>query len=322
MSLETNKIIERSPNEDYQISNLKQEIESKNAPNIEAKFELLNNANMPSGINRYRIVKNTVNWNKISWLDIMGNFFECKQWTVDFKLTDSLKIDDYKNWSTGNNNTAIIMPLPFVSNRKTEWITIVNKIKSSAETKNYRWDNAIVWFKEWRSWIIKVNIVWSNWTIEKKNQTINNPKITAYNTSEQKLLDNILDPKNWYNVCQQMSIMDGWKKSCNFVGQSEESQMEWWGRRYRFYVETYDWTTGVVDFKEDITINQAILIMQQNGIKNAVYADIIAYNMYFWDKDGNFYTREEGNDWESSYEKIPWTNTILPNKNSIIIKWK
>ena len=44
-----------------EISNLKQEVETKNAPNIEAKFELLSDANMPNGINRYRIVKKTIN---------------------------------------------------------------------------------------------------------------------------------------------------------------------------------------------------------------------------------------------------------------------
>lgn len=320
MSLDINTTIERPNNE---ISNLKQEVEKKNAPNIEAKFELLIDANMPNGINRYRIVKKTINWKQISWTDIMWNFFECKSWNIDFRLVNWSKIDDYKNWSTENNNTAIIMPLPFVAtNWKTEWITIINGIKSTSETKNYRGDNAIIWFKDWKSWIIKVNISGSNWSKEQKNQTLNNPQITAYNSSEQNLLNNILDPKNWYSVCQQMSIMDGWKKSCKFIGQSAQNQIEGWGRRYRFYVETYSWTMGVVDFREDITINQAILIMQQNGIKNAVYADIIAYNMYFWDKNGDFYTREEWNDWESSYEKIPWTNTILPNKNVIIIKWK
>jgi len=320
MSLDINTTIERPNNE---ISNLKQEVETKNAPNIEAKFELLSDANMPNGINRYRIVKKTINWKQISWTDIMWNFFECKSWNIDFKLVNWSKIDDYKNWSTENSNTAIIMPLPFVAtNWKTEWITIINGIKSTSETKNYRGDNAIIWFKNWKSWIIKVNISNSNWNTEQKNQTLQNPQITAYNPSEQTLLNNILDPKNWYSVCQQMSIMDGWKKSCKFVGQSQQNQIEGWGRRYRFYVETYDWTMGVVDFKEDITINQAIIIMQQNGIKNAVYADIIAYNMYFWDKNGDFYTREEWNDWESSYEKISWTNTILPNKNVIIIKWK
>ena len=54
MSLDINTTIERPNNE---ISNLKQEVETKNAPNIEAKFELLSDANMPNGINRYRIVK-------------------------------------------------------------------------------------------------------------------------------------------------------------------------------------------------------------------------------------------------------------------------
>ena len=320
MSLDINTTIENPNNE---ISNLKQEVETKNATNIEAKFELLSDANMPNGINRYRIVKKTINWKQISWTDIMWNFFECKSWNIDFKLVNWSKIDDYKDWSTENNNTAIIMPLPFVAtNWKTEWITIINGTKSTSETKNYRGDNAIIWFKNWKSWIIKVNISNSNWNTEQKNQTLHNPQITAYNLSEQTLLNNILDPKNWYSVCQQMSIMDGWKKSCKFIGQSPQNQIEGWGRRYRFYVETYNWTMGVVDFREDITINQAILIMQQNGIKNAVYADIIAYNMYFWDKNGDFYTREEWNDWESSYEKISWTNTILPNKNVIIIKWK
>jgi hypothetical protein len=33
--------------------------------------------------------------------------------------------------------------------------------------------------------------------------------------------------------------------------------------------------------------------MKRNGIKNAVYADIIAYNIYFADKNGDIYTREE-----------------------------
>ena len=51
MSLDINTTIERPNNE---ISNLKQEVETKNAPNIEAKFELLSDANMPNGINRYR----------------------------------------------------------------------------------------------------------------------------------------------------------------------------------------------------------------------------------------------------------------------------
>jgi len=78
----------------------------------------------------------------------------------------------------------------------------------------------------------------------------------------------------------------------------------------------------VVDFKEDITINQAIAIMKDNWIKNAVYADIIAYNVYFWDKNWQFYTREEWNDWKSSYEEIKSTWNVIQNKNSIIIRWK
>jgi hypothetical protein len=188
---------------------LKKSIE-QNAPIIDAKFELLSDANMPNWINRYRIVKESVNWQNISGLDIMGNFFECSNWSIDFKFVNWSKLDDYNIWTNWNNKTALVMPLPFVSwDWKTEWLTIMNWQKSS-EVKNYWWDNAIVWFKDWKSWIIKVNITDSQWRTNQSNETLKNAKIVASNTNEQPFLEQILDEKKWYSVCQQMSIMNNW----------------------------------------------------------------------------------------------------------------
>jgi hypothetical protein len=292
--------------------------EKNNALNIDAKFEFLKDANMPNWINRYRIIKKSVDGNPVDWVDLMWSFFECSSWSVNLNFVNWSKLDDYNIWSNWNNKIALIMPLPFVSNWKTEWLTIVNWQKNSSEVMNYRWDNAIVWFKNGKSWILKVN-VWSN---SKTKTTESNPSITAFNGWEQNILNQILDPRNWYTVCQQMSIMDNGQKSCDFVWQSPSNQAEWWWRRYRFYVEMNSWKVWVVDFKEDITINQAIDIMRDNWIKNAVYADIIAYNVYFWDKNWQFYTRQEWSDWESSYEKITSTSATIPNLNSIVIEWK
>lgn len=272
---------------------------------------------MPNWINRYRIVKESVNGESIDWEDLMWTFIECSWWEVDFKLVNwsNLNTGVWINW---NNKVALVMPLPFVWSNWTEGLKIVNWQKNTQEVMNYRWDNALVWFKNWKSGIIKVNI-WSN---KQSKTTEVNPQITTSNQDQKQLLSEILDPLNWYTVCQQMSIMDGWKRSCNFVWQSQEKQTDWGWRRYRFYVETNTGTVWVVDFKEDVTINQAIDIMSKNWIKNAAYADIIAYKMYFGDKNGSFFTREEGDDWESSYQKIASSNIILPNENSIIIRWQ
>jgi len=164
--------------------NLKKDVE-QNAPIIDAKFELLSDANMPNWINRYRIVKESVNWQNVNSLDIMGNFFECSNWNINFKFVNSSKLDDYNIGTNWSNKTALVMPLPFVSsNWKTEWLTIMSGQKNSSEVKNYWWDNAIVWFKDWKSWIIKVNITDQQGKTNQSNETLNNPKIRAYNTNE------------------------------------------------------------------------------------------------------------------------------------------
>lgn len=303
------------------INKLKTQIEDNKEiiewSDIIANFELLNDANMPDGIKRYRITKESVNGNKINWTDIMGNFFECSVWSVDLALVQDSKISDHFGDGLGNK-VWIAMPLPFVGDKWTEWITMLNGTIYNKEKVNYRGDNALVWFKDGKSWIIKIK-VWDN---NKQKNYDANAKIVAQNQSDESRLAEVMEPRNGYTICQQMSIMDNGNKSCEFVWQSISNQKDWWGRRYRFFVETNNGTTWVVDFKEDITINQAISIMKRNSIKNAVYADIIAYNIYFADKDGNVYTREEWNDWESSYEKVIDKSKVLPNKNILIIKWK
>jgi len=271
----------------------------------DAKFEFLKDSNMPDGVDRYTIKDKN---NEILW-----NFFECKEWSVNFGLVEKSNLKDYLISAGWKNKTALIMPLPFVGTNFTEWIIISNWQKSW-ETINYWWDNAIVWFKNGKSGIIKIK-VWDNLKLKTKSPDF---KIKPFNPSDQELLDNVLNPQNWYTLCQQISIMDQWQKSCDYVWTTKN---DWW-RKYRFYVETFRWTMWVVDFRQNITINQAVEVMKNNWIKNAVYADIISYNMYFGDKDWVFYTREEWNNWQSSYKKLPSTDVLLPNKNSLIIIWK
>lgn len=275
---------------------------------LTSKFEILAWANMPNWINRYRIINYWENW----ITDIVWNFFECVYWKFDFKLTNWESINDYWVWGKWKNKLALIMPLPFANEKWTEWI-IISNWKRSWELINYWWDNALIWFKDWKVGIIKVNI-WSN---SKYKTHENNWEITAYNSQDQKVLDEILKHWNWYTVCQQISILNNWEKSAEFVWQTKDSKEKW--RRYRFFVETNKWTFWVIDFKEEITIDEAIGIMKKNWIKNAVYADIISYQIFFWDKDWNFYTREEWNTWESEYKKFNQANLSLPNKNSIVM---
>jgi hypothetical protein len=264
---------------------------------------------MPNWINRYRIV-NYENWKS----DIIWNFFECVYWKINFELANWKFIKDYWIWEKWENKLALIMPLPFANENWTEWLIVSNWIRTW-ELVNYWGDNALIWFKNWKTWIIKV-VIWSNSKSKTKENSWN---IKAYLPEEQKLVDEILTKWNWYVVCQQISILYNWI-SPGFVWQTKETQEKW--RRYRFFVETSKWTFWVIDFKEEITINEAIEIMKKNWIKKAVYADIISYKMFFWDKDWNFYTREEWNQWETEYKKSEQINIPLPNKNSIIIRWE
>lgn len=306
--------------EKQDLKDLKQQIEKSQevAPEIKARFELLSDANMPSWVKRYRIMKESVNGKKVDSKDIMGNFFECESGTLSLTMwVENSSLEEYISTKDNKNNTALVMPLPFVNNTwKTEWLTIQDWRRDVSEVMNYFGDNALVYFKDGKAGIIKVSIG-NNST---KKERLTNPEIKATNPQEKLLLAKVLDPRNGYTVCQQFSIMDQWERSCKVIGQSLANQQEGGGRRYRFFVQTDTGTHGVVDFKEDITINQAIAIMKSNGVKKAVYADIIAYNVYFGDTDKNFYTREEGNDGESSYIKLPSTSIKLPNKNSLVIK--
>lgn len=198
-----------------------------------------------------------------SWT-IIWNFFKSVSGKVQFQTA--------KNWYD-LNDSVIWMPWPYFD---TQWwfdaYAKVNWNVVNQQHKKYGFD------KEKRP---EVNdsgfLVINNWVLS---------------------IECDFEKAKWDTVLEMVQVMKDWLQSGSYFGRNTILK-----RWYRFVVVMNDGSSWVIDFKQPVSVTDAVKTMWKNGVKSALLADLMQWDIYFTDTQKTTYVREDQ----------PWSNGAVKN---------